>query len=98
MPTVKVGDVEVGEVFSRTVEYRYIRPTILGHGLQTSSFGWIFTGESPDASAKRMFAVIGVPRGTKEITAKFQLVLCEGGEVYAAGIPIGPRLARPNIK
>jgi hypothetical protein len=73
VPTVKVGDVEVGEMFSRTVEYRYIRPTILGYGLQTSSFGWIFTGESLDASAKRMFAVIGVPKGTKEITATFQL-------------------------
>jgi hypothetical protein len=72
-PTVKVGDVELGEMFSRTVEYQYIRPTILGYGLQTSSFGWIFTGESLDASAKRMFAVIGVPKGTKEITATFQL-------------------------
>jgi hypothetical protein len=73
VPTVTVGNVEVGEVFSRTVEYKYIRPTILGYGLQTSSFGWIFTGESLDASAKRMVAVIGVPKGTKEITAKFQL-------------------------
>jgi hypothetical protein len=72
-PTVKVGEVEVGEVFSRTVEYRYIRPTILGYGLQTASFGWMFTGESLDASAKRMIAVIGVPKGTKEITTKFQL-------------------------
>jgi hypothetical protein len=73
VPSVKVGDVEVGEVFSRTVEYKYIRPTILGYGLQTPSFGWIFTGESLDASAKRMIVVIGVPKGTKEITAKFQL-------------------------
>ena len=52
VPTVKVGDVEVGEVFSRTVEYKYIRPTILGHGLQTSSFGWIFTGKSLDHQPK----------------------------------------------
>ena len=72
-PTVKVGEVEVGEVFSRTVEYRYIRPTILGYGLQTASFGWIFTGKSLDASAKKIIAVIGVPKGTKEITTKFQL-------------------------
>ena len=68
VPTVKVADVEVGEMFSRTIEYRYIRPTILGHGVQTPSFGWIFTGELLDASVKRMFAVIGVPKGTKEIT------------------------------
>ena len=72
-PTVKVGEVEVGEMFSRTIQYKYIRPTILAHGVLTSSLGWIFTGESLDASTKRMFAVIGVPKGSKQISATLAL-------------------------
>jgi hypothetical protein len=73
IPDVKVGSVEVGEMFSRTVEYKYIRPTILGHGIQTSSFGWIFSDEALDASAKKLFAVIGVPKHQKQITTKMSL-------------------------
>lgn len=72
-PAITVGDVEVGEMFSRTIQYKYIRPTILSHGLQTPSFGWTFTGESLDASAKRMFVVIGVPRGSKQVNSKISL-------------------------
>lgn len=73
IPDIKVGDVEVGEMFSRTVEYKYIRPTILGHGIQTSSFGWIFSDEALDASAKKLFAVVGVPKHQKQITTKMSL-------------------------
>ncbi len=67
VPTVKVFDVEVGEMFSRTLAYKYLRPTIISYGLQTSSFGWSFTNEALDPSAKRVFAVIGVPKGTKQV-------------------------------
>ncbi len=70
IPEVRIGDVEVGEMFSRTVEYKFIRPTIIGHGVQTSSFGWIFSDEAVDASTKRMFAVAGVPKGTREAQHK----------------------------
>jgi hypothetical protein len=71
-PSVKVGEVEVGEMFSRTVEYKYIKPTILGHGIQTSSFGWIFKDDALDASAKRLFVVVGVPKKAKQIETKMQ--------------------------
>ena len=72
-PEVKVGDVEVGEMFSRTIEYRQIRPTILGHGVQMSSFGWIFSDDALDASTKKLFAVVGVPKHQKEISTKMSL-------------------------
>jgi hypothetical protein len=71
-PSVKVGEVEVGEMFSRTVEYKYIKPTILGHGIQTPSFGWIFKDDALDASAKRLFVVVGVPKKAKQIETKMQ--------------------------
>jgi hypothetical protein len=73
VPGIKVGEIEVGEMFSRTVEYRHLVPTVLSHGLLTQSFGWTFTGDSLDASAKRMFAVIGVPKGTKQVKTKITL-------------------------
>ena len=71
-PSVKVGEVEVGEMFSRTIEYKYIKPTILGHGIQTPSFGWIFKDDALDASAKRLFVVVGVPKKAKQIETKMQ--------------------------
>ena len=70
-PSVKVNDVEVGEMFSRTVEYKYLKPTILGHGMLTNKLGWIFKGDAIDASAKRMFAVLGIPHGAKSIDIKY---------------------------
>jgi hypothetical protein len=73
VPSIKVGSVEVGEMFSRTVEYKRLLPTVLSHGLQTQTFGWTFTGDSLDASAKRMFAVIGVPKGTKQVKTRITL-------------------------
>jgi hypothetical protein len=66
-PMVKDVGVEVGEMFSRTIEYKYLRPTIVSYGLLTPSFGWSFKDESLDASAKRMFAVVGLPKGTKQV-------------------------------
>ena len=89
-PTVKVGDVEVGEMFSRSVEYKYLRPTILGHGTLTPNLGWIFKDDALDASAKRMFAVIGVPRGSRSIEIKYSLsVKYSGVAVVFGAIPWG---------
>jgi hypothetical protein len=72
-PDVKVGNVEVGEMYSRTIEYQHIRPTILGHGVQLPSFGWIFSDEALDASTKRLFAVVGVPKNQKEISTEMSV-------------------------
>jgi hypothetical protein len=64
--------VEIGEMFSRAVEYKYIKPTILGPGIQTPSFGWIFKDDALDASAKRLFVVVGVPKKAKQIETTMQ--------------------------
>ncbi len=72
-PSVKAGDVEVGEIFKRTVSYKFMQPTVLSRGVLTAEFGWIFMDQALDASAKRMFAVIGVPKGIKSVRLALSL-------------------------
>jgi hypothetical protein len=69
-PNIQVNGLVIGEMFARTVAYKYLRPTIISRGVLTSSFGWIYTDESIDASAKKMFAIIGAPKGTKRVDAE----------------------------
>ena len=60
--------VSLGKVYEQTVEYSYLRPTILATGLQDSSFGWILKDDMVDASSKRLIAILGITKGTKAIT------------------------------
>lgn len=68
--SVTVGDagISVGEVFSRTVEYKTLKPTITAVGLQESHFYWRMRDEALNSGSVRVVAVVATPRGTDSIT------------------------------
>ena len=39
----------------------------MARGLQAPSFGWILKDSMVDPSAKRFVAILGVPKGTREL-------------------------------
>ena len=41
--------ISVGKVYEQTIEYSYLKPTILATGLRDSSFGWIMKDDMVDA-------------------------------------------------
>jgi hypothetical protein len=59
--------VSIGKVYEQSVEYSFLKPTIMARGLQASNFGWILKDSMVDPSAKRFVAILGVPKGTREL-------------------------------
>lgn len=65
--------ISVGKVYEQTIEYSYLKPTILATGLRDSSFGWIMKDDMVDASSKRLIAIVGFPKGTKRVAMTLSL-------------------------
>ena len=65
-----VGSISLGEFYGTTVEYKTLRPSILADGLQQSKFGWILLDEMIDQGTKRFAAIMGAPKGTRQITVQ----------------------------
>jgi hypothetical protein len=60
--------VSVGSVYSQEVTFKSLKPTIVGTGLQAADFGWsISGGDMLDMSAKRLIAIVGVPKGASQL-------------------------------
>ena len=55
--------VTVGEVFSRTVSYTYLKPIVEAFGLRQNRFSWTMKDEAVRAGSHKFVAVIGVPKG-----------------------------------
>ncbi|WP_374299304.1 hypothetical protein [Ferrovibrio sp.] len=77
-PEIKIetpagAGVTVGEVYGQKIEYKTLKPTVIGNGLQESTFGWTVKDEALDSSAKRFIAIIGVPKRTKNLTAEIAI-------------------------
>jgi hypothetical protein len=66
---IKAGEfgVSVGEVYSLEVSYKTLKPTIVGTGIQDSEFGWTLSDDMLDMSAKRLIAIIGVPKKSSKL-------------------------------
>ena len=47
--------------------YKSLKPTIVGTGLQSPEFAWSIRDDMLDMSAKRLIAIIGVPKGTAQL-------------------------------
>jgi hypothetical protein len=69
IPDVKAeaggAGVSIGSVYSQEVTFKSLKPTIVGTGLQAANFGWSLKDEMVDMSAKRLIAIIGVPKNTR---------------------------------
>jgi hypothetical protein len=61
------GKVTVGQVYEQTIEYKQLKPTILATGLHEAQFGWRLMDEIVDTSSKRLIAIVGVPKRTREL-------------------------------
>jgi len=71
IPGVKVQaggvGIELGQIYGQDVTFKTLKPTIVGTGIQASKFGWTLSNEMLDMSAKRLIAVIGVPKGSRRL-------------------------------
>lgn len=65
--------ISVGQVYSREVAYKTLKPTIVGTGLQATEFGWSLSDEMIDMSAKRLIAIVGVPKNAPKL--EFEMVV-----------------------
>ena len=63
--------VSVGEYFSQTVAYRYLKPTIEAYGEGERNFSWKITGEAVSAGSHRFAAILAVPKGSAAIDFAF---------------------------
>jgi len=77
IPEVKVEaggvGIELGQIYGQEVSFKSLKPTIVGTGIQASKFGWTISGEMLDMSAKRLIAVVGVPKKTPKL--EFDMVV-----------------------
>jgi hypothetical protein len=66
---VKAGEIglSIGEVYKQEVSYKALVPTIVGTGVQDSEFKWTMSDEMLDMSAKRLIAIVGVPKRTSRL-------------------------------
>jgi hypothetical protein len=63
--------VSFGEVFSDTVVYTFLKPTIEAYGEGERKFSWKMSGEAVSAGSHRFVAILEVPRGTKNVDFAF---------------------------
>ena len=73
LPSVRLGSKRFDDQLSETAEFSYVRPVIMANGLQLAKFYWQFSGDALDASAKTVFAVVAVPKGTKELFTRMDI-------------------------
>lgn len=59
--------ISVGEFYSRSVSFNYLRPTIVSQGPGESRFDWIMRDEAVISGAHKFVAIIGVPRGENKL-------------------------------
>ena len=64
----KIG---VGEYFSQTVAFRYLRPTVEAYGEGERIFSWKITDEAINAGSHRFAVIFGVPKGAVELDFAF---------------------------
>lgn len=86
IPEIKVEGKAIGfslgKIFGEEVSYKVLKPTIVGTGLQASEFGWSLSDEMIDMSAKRLIAIISVPKGAKKIELEMVIVVKLKGYIY----------------
>jgi hypothetical protein len=63
--------VSVGEYFSQSVAYKYLKPTVEAYGEGERIFSWKITGEAVSAGSHRFAAILGVPKGTTAVDFVF---------------------------
>ena len=63
--------VSVGEYFSRTVSYSYLKPTIEAYGEGQRQFSWKMKDEAINAGSHRFAAILGVPKGVSDLDFVF---------------------------
>jgi hypothetical protein len=69
-PEIKIpspaGEILVGEIFSRTIAVKNIKPIVIGAGLGLDWFSWQMSKEAARSGSHKFIAIIAVPKGTKE--------------------------------
>jgi hypothetical protein len=65
------ASLSVGEYFSRTVSYRYLKPTIEAYGEGQRRFSWKMKGEAINAGSHRFATILRVPKGAVDVELAF---------------------------
>jgi hypothetical protein len=76
--------VSVGQVYSQEVTFKSLRPTIVGTGLQAADFGWSIRDEMLEMSAKRLIAIIGVPKNTLNLELQMVITMKTKAKYFGA--------------
>jgi hypothetical protein len=56
--------ISIGDYFSQTVSYRYLKPTIEGYGEGERIFSWKILHDAIGGGSHRFAAILEVPKGT----------------------------------
>ena len=67
-------------MYSQEVTFKSLKPTILGTGLQQAEFGWSIRDDMLDMSAKRLIAIIGVPKGASQLELQMVITMKTKGQ------------------
>jgi hypothetical protein len=73
------------DIFGQKIQFEDLKPAVAANGRQDNTFGWILSERMADRGPKRFVAIVGVPKGTKDV----------GGEL-ALGIRVDGALAVQN--
>ena len=65
--------VKIGQIYGQEIEFKSLKPSIVATGLQSPNFSWTLYNEMVDMSAKRLVAIIGIPKKTMKIA--FDLIV-----------------------
>lgn len=79
--------IELGQIYGQEVTFKTLKPTIVGTGIQASKFGWTISGDMLDMSAKRLIAVVGVPKRSPKL--EFDMVVSAKTNPKALGFVQG---------
>ena len=65
------AQISVGEYFSQTVAYKFLKPTVEAYGEGERRFSWKMTGEAIGGGSHRFATIIGVPKGAPQVDFAF---------------------------
>ena len=74
--------VSIGQVYSQEVSYKALKPTIVGTGIQEAEFGWSLSNDMLDMSAKKLIAIVGVPKKTSKLDLEMIVTAHTNPQMY----------------
>lgn len=78
-PNLSINGIEIGTFYEKSISYKYIKPTIIGSGLQESNYLWIMKEQAISEGSQRFIAILLVPNNQKKCSIEMQVYAKQKG-------------------